>query len=113
MTLREQRSRQWWLDRLAKAVDWLSRREGARLPCQEEFDKAASLTPREHMVQWTGHAEITEVTDEDGSMHLVAIVWHGKDKRDISTGKCSCYDDDEICAHLLAVLAAHLPKDAG
>jgi len=95
--------KQRWLSKLEDVIDAISKRDGAKQPSQEEFNKAAAMTARDNVAIWCPDVRLYHVTD-NGRRHMVALSVHGAE---IITGECSCdvFAAGETCAHLLAVLA--------
>ena len=107
MTITDQRSRSEWLAKLAALVDAIGVRTGAKLPSQEEFNKAAGMSPRGNLARWVAPVSLYFVKD-GGRDHLVTVMDGGDDQAPALDARCSCdLFVTEVCAHVLAVLADH------
>lgn len=105
LTVAEQRELPYgWLNILGGLVATIAKREGATLPTQEEFNKAARMSPRDNLRRWAGAASLYIVKDDDREF-MVAVLDGGSPGKAALNARCSC-DSPTVCAHLLTVLGS-------
>ena len=108
MTIKNQRERREWLAKLAALVDVISTRTNATLPSQEEFNKAAGMSPRNNLARWVSPVSLHFVKDGEHE-HMVVVMDGGDDRALAVDARCSCdLFATEVCAHVLTVLADHI-----